>query len=134
MARLGAFRVAAGEDVPVLVTWRPPAEAPPGRAGPAAELALAARFWRDWACRCTYVGPHREAVIRSLITLKALTYAPTGGIGAAGAPPPPQDIGRGRPPATPGRPGPARPPPPPRPPPTRPHPGEVGRAAPAGTP
>src|SRR5260370_14735404 len=91
MARLGAFRVAAGEDVPVLVTWRPPAEAPPGRAGPAAELALAARFWRDWACRCTYVGPHREAVIRSLITLKSLTYAPPGGFPERANTPPAAD-------------------------------------------
>jgi GH15 family glucan-1,4-alpha-glucosidase len=40
-------------------------------------------FWRDWVDQCTYHGPYREAVVRSLITLKALTYAPTGGIVAA---------------------------------------------------
>jgi GH15 family glucan-1,4-alpha-glucosidase len=40
-------------------------------------------FWRQWSARCTYRGPWREAVLRSLITLKALTYAPTGGIVAA---------------------------------------------------
>ena len=41
------------------------------------------RWWREWAGRCTYQGQWREAVLRSLITLKALTYAPTGGIVAA---------------------------------------------------
>ena len=40
-------------------------------------------FWRDWSGRCPDVGPWTEAVKRSLITLKALTYAPTGGIVAA---------------------------------------------------
>src|SRR5437764_153005 len=39
--------------------------------------------WRAWASRCTYKGPHAKLVMRSLLTLKALTYAPTGGIAAA---------------------------------------------------
>jgi GH15 family glucan-1,4-alpha-glucosidase len=41
------------------------------------------RFWEDWARSCTYDGPYRAAVVRSLVTLKALTYEPTGGIVAA---------------------------------------------------
>jgi GH15 family glucan-1,4-alpha-glucosidase len=41
------------------------------------------QFWTDWSGRCTYTGEYRDAVMRSLITLKALTYAPTGGIVAA---------------------------------------------------
>jgi GH15 family glucan-1,4-alpha-glucosidase len=93
MAHHGTFRVAAGEHVPFLLTWQPSHEAPPERADPAAELALTTRFWRDWAFRCTYQGPHREAVIRSLITLKALTYGPTGGIVAAATTSLPEDIG-----------------------------------------
>ncbi|MBV9880474.1 MAG: glycoside hydrolase family 15 protein, partial [Gemmatirosa sp.] len=49
------------------------------------EIALAETesYWREWSGRCTYKGPWREAVVRSLITLKALTYRPTGGIVAA---------------------------------------------------
>ena len=40
-------------------------------------------WWREWTTRCTYTGPYRDAVVRSLIVLKALTYEPTGGIVAA---------------------------------------------------
>jgi hypothetical protein len=47
------------------------------------ELTRTERFWRDWAAKCRYQGPYRDAVLRSLITLKALTQAETGGIVAA---------------------------------------------------
>jgi GH15 family glucan-1,4-alpha-glucosidase len=93
MAHHASFRVAAGEHVPFVLTWRPSHEDEPERADPAAELGQTTRFWRDWAFRCTYEGPHREAVMRSLITLKALTYAPTGGIVAAATTSLPEDIG-----------------------------------------
>ena len=93
MAHQASFRMAAGDHVPFVLTWQASHEGEPERADPAAELALTTRFWRDWAFRCTYEGPHREAVIRSLITLKALTYAPTGGIVAAATTSLPEDIG-----------------------------------------
>jgi GH15 family glucan-1,4-alpha-glucosidase len=85
--------VNAGERVPFVLTWRPGHEDEPERADPEAELAQTTGFWRDWVARCTYNGPHRDAVIRSLITLKALTYAPTGGIVAAATTSLPEDIG-----------------------------------------
>ncbi|WP_037853833.1 glycoside hydrolase family 15 protein, partial [Streptomyces sp. NRRL F-5053] len=56
---------------------------PPPLPEPEEALRSAEDFWRDWVATCTYHGPYREAVVRSLITLKALTYAPTGGIVAA---------------------------------------------------
>ena len=93
MAHTAAFRVTAGERIPFVLTWRPGHEDAPERADPEADLAQTTGFWRDWVARCTYDGPHRDAVIRSLITLKALTYAPTGGIVAAATTSLPEDIG-----------------------------------------
>ncbi|MGH3422257.1 MAG: glycoside hydrolase family 15 protein, partial [Streptosporangiaceae bacterium] len=93
MAHHASFLVAAGDRVPFTLTWQPSHESPPERADPFAELSQASRFWRDWVFRCTYEGPHKEAVVRSLITLKALTYAPTGGIVAAATTSLPEDIG-----------------------------------------
>ncbi|BAS10873.1 uncharacterized protein C4H3.03c [Arthrobacter sp. Hiyo4] len=46
-------------------------------------LGTTLAFWRGWASQCTVRGKYQDAVVRSLVTLKALTYAPTGGIVAA---------------------------------------------------
>ena len=60
---------------------------------PSPSLEETRKFWHDWVSRCTYQGTYRDAVVRSLITLKALTYRPTGGIVAAATTSLPEDIG-----------------------------------------
>ncbi|MEU9559499.1 glycoside hydrolase family 15 protein [Streptomyces fumanus] len=77
------FTVAAGEKVAFVLTWHPSHEPRPRQIDPYRALEHSVADWRSWAARCRYTGPHRDAVVRSLITLKALTYAPTGGIVAA---------------------------------------------------
>ncbi|HEX9445794.1 MAG TPA: glycoside hydrolase family 15 protein, partial [Candidatus Binatia bacterium] len=77
------FTVAAGERVPFTLTWFPSHLSRPADENPEEELRAAERWWREWSDRCTYEGEWRDAVLRSLITLKALTYAPSGGLVAA---------------------------------------------------
>ncbi|MGW5264075.1 glycoside hydrolase family 15 protein [Microbispora sp. NPDC004025] len=77
------FTVAVGERLPFVFTWHPSHQPQPPAIDPLAELGLTVDAWRHWVSRCGYRGPWRDAVVRSLITLKALTYSPTGGIVAA---------------------------------------------------
>jgi GH15 family glucan-1,4-alpha-glucosidase len=87
------FTVAAGQQVHFALLYYPSHEHPPK--APQAETVLAEteKFWGEWAGHCTYDGPWRDAVMRSLITLKAMTYAPTGGIVAAATSSLPEDLG-----------------------------------------
>ncbi|MFD5100775.1 glycoside hydrolase family 15 protein [Streptomyces albidochromogenes] len=81
-----AFDVPAGRRLTLMLMWTPShltALPAPVCVPPETALKATTDFWRDWAGQCRYQGPWREAVVRSLITLKALTYAPTGGIVAA---------------------------------------------------
>ncbi|MFD3776007.1 glycoside hydrolase family 15 protein [Streptomyces sp. NPDC058612] len=87
------FAVAAGERVAFVLTWHPSHEPRPNPIDPYAALHTSLADWRAWTSQCTYEGPHQEAVIRSLITLKALTYAPTGGIAAAATTSLPEELG-----------------------------------------
>lgn len=77
------FTVREGEKVAFVLTWHPSHEPRPRLVDPYESLAHSLADWRAWAGRCRYDGPYRDLVVRSLITLKALTYAPTGGIVAA---------------------------------------------------
>ncbi|MEV5242649.1 glycoside hydrolase family 15 protein [Streptomyces cinnamoneus] len=87
------FTVGAGEKVAFVLTWHPSHEPRPRLVDPHEALRHSLEDWREWAGRCRYRGPYREAVVRSLITLKALTYAPTGGIVAAPTTSLPEEIG-----------------------------------------
>ncbi|MFF9811509.1 glycoside hydrolase family 15 protein [Streptomyces coeruleorubidus] len=77
------FTVRKGEKVAFVLTWHPSHEQRPPLVDPYESLRHSVEDWRAWVARCRYDGPYRDAVVRSLITLKALTYAPTGGIVAA---------------------------------------------------
>lgn len=77
------FTVKKGEKVAFVLTWHPSHEPRPPLVDPYDALRHSVEDWRAWVSRCRYDGPYRDAVVRSLITLKALTYAPTGGIVAA---------------------------------------------------
>lgn len=87
------FEVAAGERVAFDLTWTESHDPHPHFEDPCTLLPELERFWREWASRCTYDGPWRDAVMRSLITLEALTYAPTGGLVAAATTSLPELIG-----------------------------------------
>jgi GH15 family glucan-1,4-alpha-glucosidase len=95
----GGHRVAAyvtvkkGDRVPLALTWYPSEQQVPAARDGLQALNETERYWREWAARCTYQGPSREAVLRSLITLKALTYQPTGAIVAAPTTSLPEAIG-----------------------------------------
>jgi GH15 family glucan-1,4-alpha-glucosidase len=78
-----SFTVAEGDRVPFVLTWFPSNEPLPTPVEPDAALHDTESYWEEWADRCTYYGRWHDAVHRSLLTLKALTYAPTGGIVAA---------------------------------------------------
>jgi GH15 family glucan-1,4-alpha-glucosidase len=77
------FVIGPGEKVPFVLAWHPSHETPPRAVDAARATAATTRWWRRWARQSTYRGEWRDLVMRSLITLKALTYAPTGGIVAA---------------------------------------------------
>ncbi|MER5912867.1 glycoside hydrolase family 15 protein [Streptomyces sp. NPDC001982] len=87
------FTVAPGDRIAFTISWEPSHKQPPALPEPEQSLEATENFWREWVEQCTYHGPYREAVVRSLITLKALTYAPTGGIVAAPTTSLPEDIG-----------------------------------------
>ncbi|MFI9176216.1 glycoside hydrolase family 15 protein [Streptomyces lincolnensis] len=87
------FTVAEGEKVAFVLTWHPSHEPRPPLVDPYRSLETSLADWKAWTDRCRYDGPHRDAVVRSLITLKALTYAPTGGIVAAATTSLPEEAG-----------------------------------------
>jgi GH15 family glucan-1,4-alpha-glucosidase len=80
---VGEVTIEAGNEVPFVLSYGASHRPLPEECDVQECLAATEAFWRDWAKRNKIDGPHKEAVTRSLITLKALTYAPTGGMVAA---------------------------------------------------
>ncbi|MFE9766240.1 glycoside hydrolase family 15 protein [Streptomyces sp. NPDC005808] len=87
------FTIAEGEKVAFVLTWHPSHRPRPPLCDPYEALNTSVEDWQAWSARCRYDGPHRDIVMRSLITLKALTYAPTGGIVAAPTTSLPEELG-----------------------------------------
>jgi GH15 family glucan-1,4-alpha-glucosidase len=87
------LQVRAGDRIPLQLTYFPSYEQPPAYADPDQQLAATDAFWRGWAGKCSFQGRYRDAVVRSLLVLKALTYAPTGGVVAAPTTSLPEEIG-----------------------------------------
>ncbi|MFF3501204.1 glycoside hydrolase family 15 protein [Streptomyces sp. NPDC003247] len=93
---VSSFTIAGGESVSFALSWSPSHAAPPEIPDPYDALVSTMGFWQDWVQQCSYDGPYLDEVVRSLITLKALTYAPSGGIVAAPTTSLPEEIGGGR--------------------------------------
>jgi GH15 family glucan-1,4-alpha-glucosidase len=90
---VGAFALDTGESIPFVLSYGASVVAPPAPLDAFDAMQRTEQFWRSWSDRCPDVGPWTEAVKRSLITLKALTYAPTGGIVAAATTSLPEHLG-----------------------------------------
>jgi GH15 family glucan-1,4-alpha-glucosidase len=90
---LADFTVAEGERAPFMLTWHASHRPAPRRINPVKALGDTEAWWGEWASHIDYSGGWQDAVIRSLLTLKALTYAPTGGIVAAPTTSLPEQLG-----------------------------------------
>lgn len=93
MRTVAHFDVSAGEQIPFVLNWHASHKEPHPMIDAHDAISNTAKWWRDWSDRCCYQGEWRDAVVRSLITLKALTYQPTGGIVAAPTTSLPEHIG-----------------------------------------
>jgi GH15 family glucan-1,4-alpha-glucosidase len=97
MSTVSEFTVGKGDRLGFCLTWNPSHEPAPRTVDPFKELRHAETYWNDWAGKCTTPDNEwRGAVMRSLITLKALTYRPTGGIVAAATTSLPEQLGGSR--------------------------------------
>jgi GH15 family glucan-1,4-alpha-glucosidase len=93
LTTVGEFKVSAGEAVPFVLTYAPSHMPPPRPLNAKSALERTQRFWTGWAKKCRPAGHCSDAVIRSLIALKALTFWRTGGIVAAPTTSLPEQLG-----------------------------------------
>jgi GH15 family glucan-1,4-alpha-glucosidase len=87
------FFLDAGDHVEFQLTWSTPRDQPPEHVDVGRGVQATDAWWRNWASTCGYHGQYREAVVRSLITLKAMSYGPSGGIVAAPTTSLPEQLG-----------------------------------------
>lgn len=93
LTTVSSFSVEAGERVPFVLTWFPSHEPLPDSVDAETALAETETYWHEWYGVCDLDEPYHDAVHRSLLVLKALTYAPTGGIVAAPTTSLPEQLG-----------------------------------------
>jgi len=93
LSTVAEFTVAEGQQVPFTLTWHPSHLPGPRAIDPFRAVDDTEAWWAHWAGRLTYEGGWRDAVVRSLLTIKALTYYPTGGIVAAPTTSLPEQLG-----------------------------------------
>jgi GH15 family glucan-1,4-alpha-glucosidase len=93
LSTVADFTITAGERKSFVLSWYPSHEKPPELNEAEGKAAETEKYWADWVSGCSYQGEWRDLVVRSLITLKALTYAPTGGIVAAATTSLPEELG-----------------------------------------
>ena len=93
LTTIAEFVVEQGDRVPFVLTWFASHENAPRAINPEHALRDTVAYWKEWSGKCEPQGEWHEAVVRSLITLKGLTYAPTGGIVAAATTSLPEEIG-----------------------------------------
>jgi GH15 family glucan-1,4-alpha-glucosidase len=96
LATTAEFTVAEGQSLPFVLSYGRSHRPVPGAIDPQQALAATESFWQDWSARCHYRGRWREPVMRSLLTLKALTFRDTGGIVAAPTTSLPEQLGGNR--------------------------------------
>jgi GH15 family glucan-1,4-alpha-glucosidase len=96
MTTVAEFEVNEEETIPFVLTYGPSHLPVPRPINPAQALQDTEDFWTEWCSHCNYQGDNSELVMRSLITLKTLTYAPTGGIVAAPTTSLPEKLGGAR--------------------------------------
>ncbi len=90
---IAEFSVGPGDEVPFVFSWHSQYSDGVCGGNAADKVAETEAWWRRWSERCSYQGPWRDAVVRSLITLKTLTYEPTGAVVAAATTSLPERLG-----------------------------------------
>ena len=93
MTTVSEFVLRPGERIPFVLTWFPSHHPVPDEIDPEQALDDTEDYWREWAATCKHVGDYHDEIHESLLVLKALTYAPTGGIVAAPTTSLPESIG-----------------------------------------